>query len=245
LIDLHCHILPDIDDGPHTWQDSLAMARMAVEDGIRVIVASPHLFRRRMVDLNALNEKAAISARISQFREKLEAEQIPLEILPGCECPLSLESIELLGEDRVMTINDGKRYLLLEMPELSIPPATPDICFRLQAQGITPIISHPERHMVFLERPEKLLRFLDLGCLMQMTAGSLTGVFGRRVAKVSQMMVKKGYIQLLASDAHSTGGRPPLLSRAVDQLSRLIGKNRALAMVTAIPEKIIRGASLF
>ncbi|RJR33936.1 MAG: hypothetical protein C4567_16220 [Deltaproteobacteria bacterium] len=245
MIDLHCHILPDIDDGPQTWKESLAMARMAVKDGIRVIVASPHLFRRRMVDLNALNEKAAISARISQFQEKLEAEQIPLEILPGCECPLSLESIELLAEDRVMTINDGKRYLLLEMPELSIPPATPDICFQLQAKGITPIISHPERHMIFLERPEKLLRFLDLGCLMQMTAGSLTGTFGRRVAKVSKMMVKKGYIQMLASDAHSTGGRPPVLSQAVSQLGHLIGNNAALAMVTTIPEKIIKGASMF
>lgn len=245
MIDLHCHILPDIDDGPHTWQESLAMARMAVEDGIRVIVASPHLFRKKMVDLNEINEKAAISARIKQFQEKLDAEQIPLQILPGCDCPLSLEAMELLSEDRVMTINDGKRYLLLEMPELSIPPATPDICFQLQSQGITPIITHPERHLVFMEKPEKLLRFIDLGCLVQMTAGSLTGTFGRRVAKVSQIMVKKGYIQLLATDAHSVGGRPPLLSQAVAQLGRLIGKNAALAMVTAIPERIIAGAPVF
>jgi len=245
LIDLHCHILPDIDDGPHSWKTSLAMARMAVEDGIRIIVASPHLFREKTVDLNALNEKAAITARISEFQKKLDAEQIPLQILPGCDCPLSLEALELLATDRVMTINDGKRYLLLEMPDLSIPPATPDICFQLQAKGITPIITHPERHFVFMENPEKLLRFLDLGCLMQMTAGSLTGTFGRRVAKVSQMMVKKGYIQLLATDAHSTGGRPPVLSKAVAQLTRLIGKNAALAMVTTIPERIIRGERVF
>jgi protein-tyrosine phosphatase len=245
MIDLHCHILPDMDDGPRSWAGSLAMARIAVKDGIRVIVASPHLFRQKKVDLQALNEKAAIFQRVRQFQEKLEAEEIPLEILPGCDCPLSLEALELLAEDRVMTINDGKRYLLLEMPDISIPPATPDICFQLQSQGITPVITHPERHMVFQANPERLLRFLDLGCLVQMTAGSLTGTFGRRVAKVSQDMVKKGYIQLLATDAHSTGGRRPVLSQAVAQLMRLLGKDAALAMVTAIPERIIRGAPVF
>jgi protein-tyrosine phosphatase len=245
VIDLHCHILADIDDGPRTWQDSLAMARMAVEDGIRVIVASPHLFRRRKVDLQAINEKEAISQRVREFQDQLDAEGIPLIILPGCDCPLSLEALELLAADRVMTINDGRRYLLLEMPELSIPPAAPDVCFQLQSRGITPIITHPERHMVFLKKPEKLLRFLDLGCLVQMTAGSLTGTFGRRVAKVSQDMVKKGYIQLLATDAHSTGGRPPILSQAVAHISRLLGKDAAQAMVTAIPERIIQGQPVF
>lgn len=245
MIDLHCHILPDIDDGPRTWKESLAMARMAVADGTRVIVATPHLFRKKRVDLKEINDKETIFQRVRQFQEKLDAEQIPLQILPGCDCPLSLEALELLDSDRVMTINDGKRYLLLEMPENSVPPATPEICFHLLSQGITPIITHPERHMVFLHKPEKLLQFLDLGCLVQMTAGSLTGVFGRRVAKVSQAMVKNKYIQLLASDAHSTGNRSPVLSQAVAQVTRLLGEETAVAMVTAIPEKIINGASVF
>lgn len=245
MIDIHCHILPDMDDGPRNWEKSLTMARMAAADGIRVIVASPHLFRDKRVDLEALNDKEVILQKIRQFQEMLEAEQIPLKILPGCDCPLSLEALDLLKADRVMTINDGRRYLLLEMPDSSIPPAAPDICFQLQSQGLTPIITHPERHLVFLHNPERLLRFLDLGCLVQMTAGSLTGTFGRKVAKVSQTMVKKGYIQLIATDAHSTGGRPPVLSKAVAQLTKLIGKDPALAMVTAIPEKIINGTPVF
>jgi protein-tyrosine phosphatase len=245
VIDLHCHILPDIDDGPRTWEESLEMARMAVEDGIRIIVATPHLFRKKMVDLKELNHKAVILRKVREFQERLDAGQIPLKILPGCDCPLSLEALELLEADQVLTINDGKRYLLLEMPENSVPPATPDVCFRLQAQGITPIITHPERHAVFLHTPDKLLRFLDLGCLVQMTAGSLTGVFGRRVAKASQAMVKNRYIQLIATDAHSTGRRPPVLSQAVAHLKRLLGEETALAMVTAIPEKIINGAPVF
>ena len=245
MIDLHCHILPDMDDGPRTWEESLAMARLAVADGVRIIVATPHLFRRKRVDLNEINEKTAILQKVHQFQEKLAAEAIPLQILPGCDFPLNQEALELLDADRVMTINDGKRYLLLEMPEISIPPATADICFHLQSQGITPIITHPERHFIFQDKPEKLLRFLDLGCLVQMTAGSLTGTFGRRVAKISRTMVKNGYIQLLASDAHSTGGRPPGFKEAVAQLRRLIGEDAALAMVTTIPERIIMGAPVF
>ena len=221
------------------------MARLAVADGIRVIVASPHLFRQKRVDVKEINDKEAILQRVRQFQEKLDAEQIPLKILPGCDCPLSLEALELLDADRVMTINDGKRYLLLEMPENAVPPATPEICFQLLAKGITPIITHPERHLVFLHKPEKLLRFLDLGCLVQMTAGSLTGVFGRRVAKVSQEMVKNKYIQLLASDAHSTGRRSPVLSPGVAHLKRLLVEEIALAMVTSIPEKIISSAPVF
>jgi protein-tyrosine phosphatase len=245
VIDIHCHILPDIDDGSRSWEESLAMARIASEDGVKTVVATPHLFRHKMVDLKELNQKEVILHRISEFQEKLTAENIPLTILPGCDFPLSLEALELLDSGQVLTINDGKRYLLLEMPDLSIPPATPDICFRLQSQGITPIITHPERHFVFQEKPEKLARLIDLGCLVQLTAGSLTGIFGRRAEKISRTMIKKGYVHLLASDAHSTRSRPPLLGPGLAKLSRLVGHDTAVAMVTTIPEKIIKGEPLF
>ncbi|MEW6657597.1 MAG: CpsB/CapC family capsule biosynthesis tyrosine phosphatase [Thermodesulfobacteriota bacterium] len=244
MIDLHCHILPGLDDGPQTWEESLEMASQAVKDGIRVLVATPHLFRHRRVNLQELNEKEAIFQKISEFREKLAAAQIPLEILPGCDFPLSFETLELLEQDRVITINDARRYLLLELPDTSLPPATEEICFSLRSKGITPIITHPERHWVFQERPEKLGRLLDLGCLAQLTAGSLTGFFGRQVAKLSRTLVKKGLIHVVATDAHSTQGRLPVLSEAVAQLSRLIGKDAAAAMVTTIPEKIIHGEAL-
>jgi protein-tyrosine phosphatase len=244
VIDIHCHILPDLDDGPRTWAESLAMARLASEDGVQVVVATPHLFRHKMVDLKEFNRKEVILHRISEFRERLAEENIPLTILPGCDFPLSLEALELLDSDQVLTINAGKRYLLLEMPDFSVPTATPDICFRLQSQGITPIITHPERHVIFQERPEKLARLIDLGCLVQLTAGSLTGVFGRRVAKISRSMVKKGYVHLLASDAHGTRSRPPLLAQGVARLARMVGQDTAVAMVTTIPEKIIKGEPL-
>jgi len=240
MIDIHSHILPGIDDGAGDLEEALEMARLAVADGIRVMVATPHLFKHKSVDLDAINEKSVILGHLDRFRGRLAAEGIPLEILPGCDVPLSADTLRLLAEDRVLTINDGKRYLLLELPHFSIPPTLEDICFRLQSLGLTPIITHPERQPLIQERPERLGRLVDLGCLAQLTAGSLTGGFGRRIARFSRQLVKKGYIHLLASDAHNTRGRPPMLSQAVSELTRLVGPERSHAMVTRIPEKIIK-----
>jgi protein-tyrosine phosphatase len=136
-----------------------------------------------------------------------------------------------------MTINDANRYLLLELPDTYLPPAIEEICFHLQSRNITPIITHPERHMIMQETPDKLKRLVDLGCLVQMTGNSLTGWFGRRVKKISRQLVKLGYVHLLATDAHDPDERPPLLREAVTELSRLVGKNRAQAMINDIPEK--------
>lgn len=244
MIDLHCHILPEMDDGPGGWEESLAMAGLAVQDGIGTVVATPHLFRQRMVDLREVNEKEAIGQKIGALRDRLAAAQVPLDIRVGCDFPLSWEALELLQQGRVFTLNDGGRYLLLELPDFTLPPATEEICFTLQSRGITPIITHPERHLVLQERPEKLERLLDLGCLAQLTAGSLTGYFGRRIAKLSRNLVKKGLIHLLASDAHSCRGRVPRLRAAVDLLGKLIGQDEAEAMVTTVPEKILRGEAI-
>jgi protein-tyrosine phosphatase len=178
---------------------------------------------------------------LEEFRQRLRDAAIPLAVLPGCDVPLSLEAMDLLEAGQVLTLNDGQRYLLLELPDTALPPALESICFRLQTKGLTPIITHPERHMLFQEMPEKLGRLLDLGCLAQLTAGSLLGNFGRRVAKISRKLVKQGYIHILASDAHNNRSRPPELSQAVQEMARLVGQDAALAMVTATPERIIQG----
>lgn len=241
MIDLHSHILPDLDDGASTWEDSLQMARMAVADGTRIMVASPHLFQHRGINLAEVNRKEAILERINEFKQKLKTEAIDLEILPGCDFPLSFEGLQLLEQNQVLTINDGKRYLLLEFPDSSLPPATEEICFSLNSKGLIPIITHPERHLIFQEMPDKLRRLMDLGCLVQLTGASVTGGFGRRVARAARVMLRKGYCHILASDAHSPRSRPPLLSKAVEAAATLVGQERALAMVTTIPEKIIKG----
>ncbi len=245
MIDIHAHILPGVDDGAKTWEESLEMAQMAVKDGIRVMVATPHLFIRRTSGPSQLNDKELVLQRVAQLKQKLSEANIPLEIIPGCDFPLSFESLKLLEAGRALTINDANRYLLLELPDTSLPPAMEEICFQLQSKGITPIITHPERHLIIQEMPHKLGRLIELGCLVQLTGNSLTGWFGRRVKKISRQLIKLGYVHLLATDAHNIRGRPPLLSEAVAELSRLVGETRARAMVHDIPGKIIAGEPCF
>jgi protein-tyrosine phosphatase len=241
MIDIHIHILPGLDDGAKDWPQTLQMARMAREDGITAMVASPHLYRHRMVEPEGLITKDKIFELVSQLNEKLSAAGTDLKIYPGCDVPLCREALDLLADGALMTIADGNRYLLLEFPFSGIPPAIEDILFNLTSTGITPIITHPERHLIFSETPQKLARLLDLGCLAQLTAQSLTGGFGRHIAKLSSQLVSKGYIQIMATDAHDPERRPPLLREATARLAKIVGESRAWDMVKTVPEKIVRG----
>ncbi len=241
MIDLHIHILPGLDDGPRTWESALEMARIAVADGVTTVVATPHLFARRTVELDRLNPPERILAKVAEFQERLAEAGIPLRVAAGCEVPLCHEMISLLEAGQVLTLNGQKRYLCLEMPEMAIPPAAEEICFHLTSQGITPIITHPERNPVFWESPEKLIRLLELGCLAQLTAASLTGDFGWRISRFGKKLVKNGLAHVVASDAHDRSHRPPILSAAFKKLRRWLGEARAMEMVQGRPAKILAG----
>jgi len=244
VIDLHAHILPGIDDGPRSMEDALEMARLAVADGITTMVATPHLFRRKSVEFNNLNRPDDIRQAVARFNEKLAEEQIDLTVLPGCEIPLFTEIIKFIDEQQILTINDNERYICLEMPDTVIPPATENIIFELNSRGITPIITHPERNLVFYEMPDKLRRFISLGCLAQITARSLTRGFGWGVARFTRRLVRDGLIHLMASDAHNVDKRPPVMGNALKKLSKLVGERQARDMVETFPERIIRGEQL-
>jgi protein-tyrosine phosphatase len=244
LIDLHAHILPDIDDGPRTLEEALEMARLAVADGIATMVATPHLFRRRSSDFHDAQRPEGIRAAVERFNAELTQAEIDLTVLPGCEVPLFPEIIRFIDDHRVVTINDKECYICLEMPDSVIPPAMDDIIFQLKSRGITPIITHPERNPIFYEMPDKLHRFISLGCLAQITARSLTGGFGWRVSRFTKKLVRAGLAHIMATDAHSVAHRPPLMSKALKKLSKLVGKSLAWDMVATTPERIIRGERL-
>lgn len=241
MIDIHVHILPGIDDGPRSLEDSLEMARLAREDGITTMVATPHLFRHRMVDPETFNSPDTIRQAVAALNQELAAAGIDLTILPGCEIPLFPEILRFIDEGRVLTMNDTQRYICLEMPDTVIPPATEEICFQLSSRGLTPIITHPERNPVFYEMPQKLRRLISLGCLAQITSRSLTGGFGWRVSRFTKKLVREGLVQLMATDAHSVEHRPPLMGKALKKLTKLVGESRAWDMVTTLPDRIIKG----
>jgi protein-tyrosine phosphatase len=241
VIDLHAHILPGIDDGPRSLEDSLEMARLAVADGITTMVATPHLFRRKSVDFRELNPPDRIREAVAQFNEKLAEAEINLTILPGCEVPLFVDIIKFFDDQKILTINDAERYICLEMPDTVIPPATENLIFELNSRGITSIITHPERNLVFYEMPDKLRRFISLGCLAQITARSLTRGFGWGIARFTKRLVREGLVHIMASDAHNAAKRPPVMGDALKKLGKVTGERRARDMVETIPELIIQG----
>lgn len=175
MIDLHCHILSGIDDGALNDEISLKMAQEAVLEGIHTIVATPHHQNSRY-----LNEKKDIVQYVQKLNVLLKQEKVPLTILPGQEVRLYGEILEDYRAGEILTLNDTGKYLFIEFPSSQVPHYAEQLLFDIQSKGLIPIIVHPERNSRLLEEPDLLYKFITNGALAQVTAGSLTGRFGKK-----------------------------------------------------------------
>ncbi len=239
LIDIHAHILAGLDDGATDIEQSLAMADIAVKDGITMLVATPHVMKGVFN-----NSKDHILKAVKELNQLLDSRKIPLQILPGAEYHLDSDLPRRLAAGELLTINDSGRYLLVELPASMVPDYTGGILYELQLQGITPIIAHPERNAGFEREPELLRNFISRGILTQITSGSITGMFGKSVKKTAWKFMQEGYAHLIASDAHSAHGRSPALSPAFLELERRWGTDYAVTLCCANPSRIITGLSV-
>jgi protein-tyrosine phosphatase len=228
MIDIHCHLLPAVDDGARSWEDTLEMCRLAEQDGITHIVATPHANYEypydRALHLDLLDE---LRSRAPQLSFSL-----------GCDFHLSYENItDAMTHPERYTIANT-RYLLVELSEYSTFNVAQTL-FQLQTAGLSPIITHPERNPVILGAPDLINRFSDVGCLFQITANSLTGFWGRAQQKMCEEMLKRNMVHFIASDAHSVKSRPPVLSLARAAAARIIGFEAAEKLVNANPEAVL------
>lgn len=235
MIDLHCHILPGLDDGPQTLEESLAMCRKAMEDGIRTMVAMPHT-------LNGvyLNDGTTILEAVADLSRVIRAEGLELEILPGADVYVDPCLLAMIREGRVMTINDNRKAVMLEFPEYFVPDVMCRFMGSLLEAGVLPVISHPERCDQFRDRAV-LREMVDLGALTQVTAMSITGEFGREIKACTRFFLEEGLVHVIASDAHSIPHRPPVLSTAVAEAAQILGEEHARSLVTENPRAIIEG----
>ncbi|MEN1968855.1 CpsB/CapC family capsule biosynthesis tyrosine phosphatase [Lentibacillus sp. N15] len=209
MIDIHCHILPGIDDGAQTIEDSLAMAEDAVNQGIHTIIATPHHQNGRYT-----NVKLDILTYVKLFNERLQEENIPLTILPGQETRINGEVITELENNIVLPLNETSKYVFVEFPSSSVPRYSKQMLFDIQVAGYTPIIVHPERNQAIAEHPSLLYEFVQKGALSQVTAASLVGKFGKTIQKFSHQLVEANLAHVIASDAHNTTTRGFALSEA-------------------------------
>lgn len=233
MIDLHCHILPGIDDGAPDLKVSLAMARCAVADGITHTACTPHIYPGLYE-----NQQAGIEQAITQLRAVFAAEDIPLQLCIGADTHLAPDLIASIRGGRVPTLN-GSRYLLLEPPHHVAPPQFEESVFQLMAAGYVPVITHPER-LSWIETHYPIFqRLVKQGAWMQLTSGSLTGRFGRRPQYWAVRMLEERIVHILATDSHHIDRRPPLLAEGREAAARRIGEEQAKYLVTTRPQGIL------
>lgn len=233
MIDLHCHMLPGIDDGAVDLDMALAMANMAARDGIRVVACTPHIYPG-MYENTATGIRAAIAA----LQSELDRRDIPLRLVVGADVHLIPDLVASIRDGRVPTLN-GSRYLLLEPPHHVAPPRFEESVFQLLVAGYVPVITHPERLTWLGDHYPMFEQLAKGGAWMQVTAGSVTGRFGRRARYWAERMLDEGLVHILATDSHSPERRPPLLAEGRQAAALRVGESEALHMVATRPQGIL------
>lgn len=232
MVDIHCHILPGVDDGAKSWDMALEMCRLAQQDGTRHIVATPHAN-----DSYAYNRQELL-ASLDELQRRV-GDLLTFSL--GCDFHLSYKNVEdALAHPRRYTIGKGL-YLLVEFSDYGIPPQISDSLFRLRLTGIIPVITHPERNPVLQRDLQRVLEWVHEGCLVQVTASALTGFWGDSARRSAHWLLEHRCVHVLASDAHDHTHRTPILSVARDRVGKRFGIEVARALVEENPHAIVAG----
>jgi protein-tyrosine phosphatase len=235
MVDLHCHILPGLDDGPQSIEESLLMAESAITDGITHVVATPHANSVFRFDYERTLEIRDVLQRLVGDR---------LTLATGCDFHLNPENLVALKENAPHFCINQKDYLLVEFNEISIPPAMDQTLHELQLAGLHPVITHPERNALLRAQPERLAEWVRRGCYAQVTGGSLTGVFGPSAREDAFSWIGIGLVHFVSSDAHNTKGRPLKLRPAYDVISKKWSEEKARALLVENPLAAFEGRAL-
>ena len=230
MIDIHCHILPEVDDGPKSWETAEAMCHMAAEDGIEHMVATPHANDRYYYD------RAYLTDLLQQLRLRVGPKP---QLSLGCDFHLSFENMQAALETPERWCIANTRYLLVEFNNFSIPPQIDDWLARMCTKEVTPIITHPERNPILQKTPERVLQWVSCGCAVQVTASALTGSWGDSAVKLARQFLKRDAVHVLATDAHDTVRRPPILSQARKIVEKEFGPSVAQVLVEENPAAVL------
>lgn len=235
FVDIHCHLLPDIDEGSISWDESLAMARMAVAEGTSTVICTPH-----QLGSYAHNDVQTVRARTGALQKVLKQQQVPLRVLPGAEVRLESNLIVDLLRGQVLTLADHGNHLLVELPHETYVPLE-GMIESLGQQEITTVLAHPERNQGLLRQPHEIQSLVDQGCLMQVTADSILGMYGPRCQELVERMLVDGTVHFVATDARSAQSRRPLLRRAFELVCEFSGVETAVEIFCHNPARVAAG----
>ena len=234
MIDLHCHLLPGIDDGAADLSVSLAMAKESATQGVEVIACTPHI-------LPGLyhNTGPAIREATQNLQNILDEEGIPLQLVAGADAHMTPDFVPGLHSGHILALADS-RYVLVEPPHHTAPPQMEEFFFSLTLAGYVPILTHPERLSWVPSRYETIKKLFHAGVWMQITAGSFTGAFGRNALYWAQRMLDEGYVHLIASDAHDAVRRRPDLAAGRECVAKRVGADEAERLVSTRPMAVLQ-----
>ena len=238
-VDIHCHCLAGVDDGPDTIEQSLALCSALADDGIAVVVATPHQLGR----FSDCNEAAQIRESVSTLNDQLRRTGVPLTVMAGGDVRVDERVCQLLKADKILTLADGGRYILLELPHeifIDIEPLIVD----LAAMGVQAVVSHPERHPAIAANPNVLVKWLARGACLQITSASLLGDFGSTVQKAAWRFLGAGWVAFVATDAHDLRGRRPRTRAAFREISAELGETVARRVCIENPLRVLEGRSI-
>ena len=235
MVDLHCHILPGLDDGPDGIEESLEMAETAIADGITHVVATPHSSDSYWFDF----------ATVLRLRDELQNRiGNRLKLSTGCDFRLSPENLASLRQQPRQYCINQRDYLLVEFNEVSIPPAVDKTLHEMQLSGLRLIVTHPERNVILRSHPERLREWVRRGCFVQVTGGALTGGFGMTAEQIALAWIGQGMVHFVASDAHNNRRRPLRLRPAFDRVAQRFGEEKARALFQENPQAAFEGRDL-
>jgi protein-tyrosine phosphatase len=235
MVDIHCHILPAVDDGSDSWETSVEMCRMAASDGIRHSVATPHANDQFTYD------RPRHSASLERLQQSVGATPV---LSLGCDFHFSYDNVQAAIVKPGDYSIGSSGYLLIEFSDFALPPFLREALARLEGAGLTSIVTHPERNMLLQREPEQVLKLAQMGCVIQVTASSLTGRFGEKAQRVARWLLEHDAVHVLASDAHDLRHRPPILSAGREAAAALCGADVARALVEDNPQAIVSNQAL-
>lgn len=236
MIDPHIHILSELDDGPVSDSESLEICKLAVQNGAKALIATPHM-------LNGVFQvtPSKIREKVHKLNALLFEERVDLQVYPGAEIHVHADLCQYLKDREAMTLGDSGVYVLLELPSDLLPPGFDYYLYSLRLNGYTPIIAHPERNFQIQSNPEGLMDYVSSGAMLQITAGSLLGRFGGRAYKCAWKLLKMNMVHLVGSDAHDLDSRFPNLEQSHQKIKRFLGADEADVIFNERPVKIVEG----
>lgn len=220
LIDLHSHLLPNIDDGSKSLRASIRMAKEAVDSGIKAALMTPHHMNGQYV-----NHKDDVIRLTSEFQKHLDKNDIGLQVFPSQEVRINGGLLQALDDDDILFADESNRYLLLEFPDDDVPTYSKDMIFQIMQRGITVEIAHPERNTKIMSTPSILFDLIEAGAVAQVTASSYVGTFGKKVEKFAEEIIKHNLAHVFVSDAHDLPNRDYEMAEAMAKLEKQLGRD--------------------